>query len=146
MFALSLHAHPFIVSSVIHPLRHVAAAGRVVGLQDETFTVSASRRKIPDLQFVTSVKICWPPMTFSLSEEDNSALKVLQLKKRYIVVLVDLFTKIKEKNLLLNLRVLDPSVQTLTSGKLQLKQEDQQHLEQVPMLPMFSLHRIWSQP
>ncbi len=33
-----------------------------------------------------------------------------------------------------------------TSGKLQLKQEDQQHLEQVPMLPMFSLHRIWSQP
>lgn len=33
-----------------------------------------------------------------------------------------------------------------TSGKLQLKQEDQPHLEQVPMLLMFSLQRIWSQP
>lgn len=40
--------------------------------------------------------------------------------------------------------VYDSSV--LTSGKLQLKQEDQQHFEQVPMLPMFSLHKIWSQP
>lgn len=33
VFALSLHAHPFIISSIIHPLRHVAAAGWVVGLQ-----------------------------------------------------------------------------------------------------------------
>jgi len=37
-------------------------------------------------------------------------------------------------------------VRQITSGKLQLKQEDQQHFEQVPTLPMFSLHRIWSQP
>ncbi len=33
VFALSLHTHPFIVSSIIHPLRHVAAAGWVVGLE-----------------------------------------------------------------------------------------------------------------
>lgn len=32
VFALSLHAHPFIKPSVVHPLRHVAAAGRVMSL------------------------------------------------------------------------------------------------------------------
>lgn len=33
MFALSLHTHPFIVTSIIHPLRHVATARRIMGLQ-----------------------------------------------------------------------------------------------------------------
>ena len=36
VFALSLHTHPFIISSVVHPLRHVAAAGGVVRLQGAT--------------------------------------------------------------------------------------------------------------
>lgn len=33
MFALSLHRHPFIVASIIHPLRHVAAACWVMSLK-----------------------------------------------------------------------------------------------------------------
>lgn len=32
VFALSLHAHPFIKTSIIHPLRHVATAGWVMSL------------------------------------------------------------------------------------------------------------------
>lgn len=33
VFALSLHRHPFIVTSIIHPLRHVAAARWVMSLR-----------------------------------------------------------------------------------------------------------------
>lgn len=33
MLALSFHVHPLIEAAVIHPLRHVAAAGWVVGLE-----------------------------------------------------------------------------------------------------------------
>lgn len=54
MFALSLHAHPFIVSSIIHPLRHVAAAGRVVGLEgtreDGETTIEHTEHRFSGLQ------------------------------------------------------------------------------------------------
>jgi len=43
VFALRLHAHPFIITSVIHPLGHVAAAGRVVGLRDKTASLVPQR-------------------------------------------------------------------------------------------------------
>lgn len=32
MLALGLYTHAIVVAAVIHPLRHVATAGRVVGL------------------------------------------------------------------------------------------------------------------
>lgn len=32
VFALGLHRHPLVVAAVVHPLRHVTAAGRVVSL------------------------------------------------------------------------------------------------------------------
>ena len=35
MLALGLHAHAIVVAAIIHPLRHVAAAGRVVCLEEE---------------------------------------------------------------------------------------------------------------
>lgn len=38
VFALRLHAHALIVATVIHPLGHVAAAGRVVGLGGKIVT------------------------------------------------------------------------------------------------------------
>lgn len=88
MFALSLHTHPFIVTSIIHPLRHVAAARRIMGLQ------GAESKRLGYRATLSGNNVC-----------------VCE-----------------------------------TSGKLQLKQEDQPHLEQVPMLPMVSWHRIWSQP
>ena len=35
MLALGLHAHAIVVATIIHPLRHVATAGRVVCLEQE---------------------------------------------------------------------------------------------------------------
>ena len=36
MLTLGLHGHAIIVAAVVHPLGHVAAAGRVVSLHGET--------------------------------------------------------------------------------------------------------------
>lgn len=35
MLALGLHAHAIVVATIVHPLRHVATAGRVVCLEQE---------------------------------------------------------------------------------------------------------------
>lgn len=35
MLTLGLHAHSFIVATIIHPLGHVTAAGRIVSLAKE---------------------------------------------------------------------------------------------------------------
>lgn len=75
MFALGFTCHSLIVPIIIHPLRHVAAAGRIMGLKER-----ASHK---------SRMVCAKPKT---------ALSVIQL--------------------------------SLTSRKLQLKQDIQEHLEQ----------------
>lgn len=78
MFALGFTCHSLIVSIIIHPPRHVAAAGRVMGLRER------EKQTITQQQ-----KGCVPNLT---------AQPVIQL--------------------------------SLTSGKLQLKQDVQEHLEQ----------------
>lgn len=77
MFALGFTCHSLIVPIIIHPLRHVAAACRIMGLKK---TDSQPRR---------SRMVCVKP---------NTVLPLTQL--------------------------------CLTSGKLQLKQDIQEHLEQ----------------
>jgi len=77
MFALGFTCHPLIVPIVIHPLRHVAAAGRIVGLKER-----GSR----------------PHKTRIVCAKSKTVLPGIQL--------------------------------SLTSGKLQLKQDIQEHLEQ----------------
>lgn len=77
MFALGFTCHSFIIPVVIHPLRHVAAAGRIVGLKERTSQPHKSQT------------VCAKPKTL---------FPVIQL--------------------------------SLTSGKLQLKQDIQEHLEQ----------------
>lgn len=77
MFALGFTCHSLIVPIVIHPLRHVAAAGRIMGLKER------------DSQPQKRRTVCAKPMTV--------------------------------------LPLIQPS---LTSGKLQLKQDIQEHLEQ----------------
>lgn len=77
MFALGFTCHSLIVPIIIHPLRHVAAAGRIMGLKKTTSQPHKSR--------IVCAKL-------------KSVLPMIQL--------------------------------ILTSGKLQLKQDIQEHLEQ----------------
>lgn len=79
MFALGFTCHSLIVSIIIHPPRHVAAAGRIMGLRE--------RERVN--QPHKSTRVCAKPKTVQT---------VIQLG--------------------------------LTSGKLQLKQDIQEHLEQ----------------
>lgn len=78
MFALGFTCHSLIVAIIIHPLRHVAAAGRIMGLKERASQPHKSRT------------VCVKPKT--------ALPAMIQL--------------------------------SLTSGKLQLKQDIQEHLEQ----------------
>lgn len=101
MLALGLHTHAVIVAAIIHPLRHVATAGRVVCLGGECEGRSSSAAS------------CLSVEGQVLGREGSPC---------------------------------GGHSGAPTSGKLQLKQEAQPHLEQVVPLPRPWRHRMRSQP
>lgn len=112
MLALGLHAHAVVVAAVIHPLRHVATAGRVVCLGEE----GAARAQLsPHYRRVGAGRTgqgAWGWGSVRGVDPSNGA---------------------------------EPGWAP-TSGKLQLKQEAQPHLEQAVPQPRPWRQRMRSQP